>query len=257
MHLSGGLSSSLFGVLYIICTGKKQLLLYKNINPNLILFGILQSICGFSLFNAFSDKDLISSTAILFVNSSSILVTFLAPILIKEKTSIIEFICAIVGFVGLIVFALGKDGGFGSFVPSYGLWLSIIALIFNSLASLVNRRVSQEFPSELVSLCVSVGNIFVSLLGFVIFPFDLLELSSLDYVLGFGTGIFTGFLAFLLLSRAYAKLKVQTVLIILMTQPVLSGILGYLFLGEVFNLRMGFGLVIVLASTLGLIMSKK
>ncbi|MBD3362896.1 EamA family transporter [Candidatus Dojkabacteria bacterium] len=224
---------------------------------DMFIFAVLQTILVSASFYAFSDPEISTSAVILITNATPLLIALIAPILIKEKSTKAEVIFAIIGFFGLIIFVYGQSTQGLEFNFSYGLILAFLAFVLNAFVSIMNRQVSQKNPDILIPVILSTGNFIITLPLVLFLRIDIFSISLNDFLVTAVMGVFGGMLCFLFMAKAYKVLKVQLVSIILLSQVIFAGILGFFFLGEIFNFLMILGTIIVLGANIGVVLSQK
>lgn len=249
--LIGSTSAFVVMLIYLIFSGQiKNFLTYK-FTPLMILYPVFQTLTGFSGYSALEDENVLTSVSMLVFNSAPLLVVVLAPLLIKEKSTKTEIWLAIMGFVGLVVFVLSQGTSDGT-IFSYGMIFAIVGLVFNSISSVINRKISQELPTHYIPMIVTLGNMLL-LWPYFFASNSSITLSTYELILTSLVGIVSSIVAFLFLSGGYKVVKVQEVGIIGLFQPVYIALLGFVFLDEQLTLAMLPGASIILLSNLLLI----
>lgn len=251
------LFSLLAGTVFLILTGQHKYLKEVKLSKTMIIFTFFQTLLVLVNFQAFLDPLVQTSAVILITNAIPILIVFLAPLLIKENSTKFEFVFSFIGMIGLIIFVYGQGSQGISFRVSIGLILALIALFINGIVSILNRKVSQQVPSVLMPVIVASGNFLFSLpLALKDAPV-LLNIDLKSYLLTAVMGMFGGMLCFLFIAKAYSQLKVQIVSIILLSQVIFAGVLGYIFLDEKFSALMLLGTIIIMGANVGVVLLKK
>lgn len=219
--------------------------------PSTFLYMLFNGGLGLFIFLAYQDTRVFVAVPSLILNSVVLLVVVLAPLLIKEKTTRKEFQLAFLGFVGLAVFVVGQSIGAldqSSVLLSVGVIFALLALLCNGLGSLQSRQFSRVMPPTAIPLYVSLGDMLVALLAAGGMGISLISISTHDLVLAAIIGLTSVTFCYHILYLAFSQLKVQTVSIIGLGQPVLTAVIGIFLLKEIPNVWMILGGVIVLSA---------
>lgn len=246
--------------LLVYATVTKKISLLKEIKFSKInmLYMSLSATMGVLIFNAFSDDSFPIAATNLILNSVPFLAVLTAPLLIGEKSVLREYVYATIGFIGLVIFIFGQQNGISFGGVSIGLFLALGALIVNNFGSMVNRIISQKSNELTVPFFVALGNILVApIFVLLLNQFDAQSITVTNVSLGLLLGVTSTFLGFLFITLAYQNLKVQVASTISLIQPVLTAIIGYIFLAEKFGLLMIIGGLVVILATAGIIFSKE
>jgi drug/metabolite transporter (DMT)-like permease len=250
--LIGSTASLVVMIVYLTLSGQFKDFVSRKYHYLVFLYPIFQTITGFSGYTALEDEKVLTSVSMLIFQSAPLIIVFLAPILIKEKSTKGEILFAFMGFVGLVLFVLSQ-GNSGGTIFTYGMIFAVIGLIFNAISSVINRKISQELPTHYIPAIVALGNVIL------LWPYHFLRGDSFG-VIDFPTmlliiivGIFSTIVAFLFFSGGLRTVKSQEASIIGLFQPVYIALLGYLFLSEKLTLTMLPGAVIIIVANLLLV----
>jgi len=221
--------------------------------PMLAIYPLSSGLLGLAIFYAYADANFPVAAANLILNSATLLIVILAPLMIREATHRQELIAALIGFGGLGIFVLsGGDTGSGTLL-TVGLALALFALVMNALSSIWARSIANDIPPVFTPLLVGAGDMTVAL-GALLFSRNSLEISQADMVISAIVGMSSVGFAYWLLIKAYQTLKVQTVAIIGLLQPVLTALLAMFFFQEYLTFGMMVGAVVVMTSIVYLLL---
>jgi drug/metabolite transporter (DMT)-like permease len=224
--------------------------------PTLALYPLSSGLLGLFIFYAYADTDFPVAASNLILNSSPLLIVLLAPLMIREVTRSQEWVAALIGFTGLAVFVLSGDNGSGGTLLTVGLALALAAWVMNALSSIWARSIANDIPPVFSPLLVGTGDMVVAL-GALAFSRHSLTISQADMLIAAVVGMTTVGFAYWLLIKSYQTLKVQTVSIIGLFQPVLTALLAMFFFQEYLTFGMMVGALIVLSSIVYLLLYRK
>jgi drug/metabolite transporter (DMT)-like permease len=192
-------------------------------------FGTLAMICTFF---ALGSATLPLSDAATLFNLSPVIVAFLAPRVLGERSGRRLFLALPFSVVGTILvlrpatlFGGGASLGRHALVPAM---VAMSAALFSAVAMLMLRRASEREPTEAIALHFSVvAATSIGCVALAIAPLP--SARALPYMLG--AGVCAG-LAQLAMTRAYALDRAAHVGAVGYLNIVASAMLGVLFLGE-------------------------
>lgn len=186
------------------------------------------------------------------IKSTVIFVPVFAVLFLKESISGIERALIAVFLFGIYLLSTGGRG----FVPAQGDLLILVAAIIYSITSVFQKSLGKRYSAEEITW---VRNFFPIPIVFLI-PAVLSGMSStlsIEPPLFLILSSLSGFSCVLFLSVALQETKATYVSMISMAVPVISTILGYLFLGESFTLVSWLGAGIILGAGAVLVFSNK
>lgn len=230
--------SSVFLFLLILYFKKDIKLKEKKHYFYLIIMGLILSIHWTTFFQSIQ----ISTVAIGLISFSTfpIFVTFLEPILFKEKIKISDILAAAVSLLGvmLVIPKLNLSDNITQGV----LWGLISGLTY-AILSMLNRKYVKEYSS----LTIAFYEQFIA--AIVLIPFSIIERPSFqpkDILLLVLLGvIFTG-LSHMLFINGLKNVRTQTAGIISSLEPLYGVIFAALLLGEIPGIREVIGGILIL-----------
>jgi len=186
------------------------------------------------------------------IKSTVIFVPIFAVLFLRERISAPERALIAVFLFGIYLLSTGGKG----FVPAPGDLLILVAAIIYSITSVFQKSLGKRYSAEEITW---VRNVFPIPIVFLIPA----AFSGLSTVLSIEPPFFlilsaiSGFLCVLFLSIALQETKATYVSMISMAVPVISTLLGYLFLGESFTFVSWLGAGIILVAGAVLVFSHK
>lgn len=210
--------------------------------------GVGAQFVGTQLSNA-SMASLINSTNPIFI------ILFAVPIL-KEKITVNKIISIITAVIGAYIIIGGVDGG--SMI--IGIVACIIATTMWSLMSVVSKHATEKYNALTVTTYSIIVAIFFTLPISVYELFttpnvSLLEPSVVLSVLYLG--VICTALAFVLWSKSLSMMEAGICSLFYPIQPMVSVLLGWLFLKEKMNISFFAGAILIIAGVIFSIVSDK
>ncbi|MBP9839166.1 MAG: EamA family transporter [Proteobacteria bacterium] len=208
----------------------------------LIFMGFLLSLH----WEAFFYSVQISSIAIgsLAFSTFPIFVTFLEPLLFKEKLKRKDVIAAVVVFIGLVILVPELKW---SNLAFQGLFWGIVSGGTFALSSVLNRKLTSNYPAALVALVQKS----VACLIFTPFAFSHLgEISSNNWLMLIILGVLCTAVAHTLFIHSLKSVTAQLAGVVSSLEPVYAIILGCIFLAEIPKFNEVVGGVIILVVTI-------
>lgn len=246
--LSRGIIGSLFLIVVLICS--KEKISFQGIKKNiLILFlsGIGIGLNWIFLFQAY--KYTTVSTATLSYYSAPVIVTILSPIILKERLSLIKFLCVIGAMTGMIFIAGNSESSGAVYNHTLGIIYGVSAAVFYASVIIMNK-----FIKGLGGLETTVTQLILAsivLVPYVIMTggFDFSRMTKISYISLIILGVIhTGFAYFLYFS-SLKELKGQTIAVLSYIDPISAVIISSLFLGEKMTFLQIVGGILILGST--------
>lgn len=246
--LSRGIIGSLFLIVVLICS--KEKISFQGIKKNiLILFlsGIGIGLNWIFLFQAY--KYTTVSTATLSYYSAPVIVTILSPIILKERLSLIKFLCVIGAMTGMIFIAGNNESSGAVYNHTLGIIYGVSAAVFYASVIIMNK-----FIKGLGGLETTVTQLILAsivLVPYVIMTggFDFSRMTKISYISLIILGVIhTGFAYFLYFS-SLKELKGQTIAVLSYIDPISAVIISSLFLGEKMTFLQIVGGILILGST--------
>jgi len=170
-----------------------------------------------------------------------VLVTALAPLLLKERVGWHRWFAVLCGFAGVVIMLQPDAGSF-----RYAALLPLAAALLASLRDIVTRRISSR-ESSLAILAFSILGLILASLATV--PFGWREVSVGEIAIAGGSGLLFG-LAHYLLIEGYRLAEASLVAPFRYTNLLWAPLMGYLFFGEIPGVALLVGAPLIAASGL-------
>ena len=244
---------AMIGSLFLLCAGliMKQKISVKLIKENILILTLSGVAIGFNwvlLFQAYKYTTISNSTLSYYF--APIFVLMLAPIILKEKLTIIKILCVIVAMSGLfLIVSTGSTNITGSYNHIIGIMYGLSAAVLYASIILMNKFIKNlsGFESTLIQLSIAAlvllpiiiyrGNIHVS------------KISSIAWIFILIVGILHTGIAYLMYFSSIKQLKGQSIAILSYIDPISAVILASIFLGESITLVKIIGGLLILGST--------
>lgn len=219
----------------------------KNL-PILILSGLGVGANWIFLFEAY--KYTTVSIATLSYYCAPIFVTIMAPIILKEKISLIKFLCVCTAMVGMLCIVGTNKGSIGEGYNHFlGITYGLAAAVGYASVILMNKFIKGLKGVETTVTQLAFASIL--LLPYVIitsgFDFSKMTGISWGYMIFLGV-VHTGF-AYALYFSSLKELKGQTIAVLSYIDPITAVLISALFLGEQLTMFQIIGGVLILGST--------
>lgn len=196
-----------------------------------------------------------ASVASLVNSMNPVSIMLFAAIILKEKLTLKKIICVVLAVTGVYTIIGGLKGN-GQML---GILFSVLSVILWSFVSVVVRRVTQKYGaleittySLLVAACCtfpfSVGELIVT----PNVKFDFSVILSLLYM-----GIVCTGISYILWNKSLSMIEAGTCSLFYPVQPMVSVLLGWVFLGESIDINFIFGAVLIISGVLFSILGKK
>lgn len=229
----------------------KQKMSIKLIKANISILTLSGVAIGFNwilLFQAYKYTTISNSTLSYYF--APIFVLMLAPIVLKEKLTMIKIICVIVAMSGLfLIVSTGSTNITGSYNHIIGIIYGLSAAVLYASIILMNKFIKNlsGFESTLIQLSIAAlvllpliiyrGNIHVS------------KLSSTAWIFILIVGILHTGIAYLMYFSSINQLTGQSIAILSYIDPISAVILASVFLGESITIMKVIGGLLILGST--------
>lgn len=219
----------------------------KNL-PILILSGLGVGANWIFLFEAY--KYTTVSIATLSYYCAPIFVTIMAPIILKEKISLIKFLCVCTAMIGMLCIVGTNKGGIGEGYNHFlGIIYGLTAAVGYASVILMNKFIKGLKGVETTVTQLIFASIL--LLPYVMltsgFNFSKMTGISWGYMIFLGV-VHTGF-AYALYFSSLKELKGQTIAVLSYIDPITAVLISALFLGEQLTMFQIIGGVLILGST--------
>lgn len=237
--------------LYIICRASRHTLRLKS-RADLIWLVITGAVLALHWFS-FIESIRVASVAVGTITFTTypLFVTFIEPVMFKEKLKLKGVICAVVMLLGVCVLVPLND--LSGFSPAGIAWGMLSSLTY-ALLSLMNRRFSAVYPGSVVCF-YEQSTAAVVLLPFILASVPRVSLTDIGLIAVLG--IFCSALAHTLFVSSLRRVRVQTAGIIAGMETVYGIALAALLLGDMPSVRELIGAAIVLGASLYTTLSEK
>lgn len=242
----------------ILCFGKFKLNLKGKPVGKLLLMGLAQPIGNFVFQNLGMQRTSSSFTGVI-MGLSPVMGLLLAALFLKEKCSALQWTCAAVSVVGVVLTTTGVLGG----VDMLGLIFLLIGMIANALFSTVSRSLASDItPFERTYVMFGEGTVlFVILALFELkgnFSLLVTPLTSPPFWIGvlFG-GIINSVIAFFLLNYSLSYLPSGRSVLYCNLATVVAVLAGIFFMHESFTWMQIVGVIIIVICVFGVVWRKK
>ena len=208
--------------------------------------GVGAQFVGTQLSNA-SMASLINSTNPIFI------ILFAVPIL-KEKVTINKVISIIAAFIGTYIIIGGVQGS----SMLIGIFACIIATSAWSLMSVVSKRATEKYNALTVTTYSIIVAIFFTLpiSAYELFTIPDVRLLEPSVILSaLYLGLICTALAFVLWNKSLSMMEAGTCSLFYPLQPMVSVLLGWIFLKEKMNISFFTGAILIIAGVMFSILS--
>lgn len=189
-----------------------------------------------------------ASMASLVNSMNPITIMIFAAIILKEKLTIKKVICVILAVIGVYII-IGDVKGNGQ---TLGILFSILSVILWSFVSVIVRRITQKYDASIITtycMCIATACTFpfsiIELITTSNIQFDWSVVVSLLYM-----GIVCTALAYVFWNKSLSMIEAGTCSLFYPVQPMVSVILGMIFLGEQININFILGAVLIIGGAL-------
>lgn len=219
----------------------------KNL-PILVLSGLGVGANWIFLFEAY--KYTTVSIATLSYYCAPIFVTIMAPIILKEKISLIKFLCVCTAMIGMLcIVGTNKESigeGYNHFL---GIIYGLAAAVGYASVILMNKFIKGLKGVETTVTQLVFASILLLPYVMVTSGFDFSKMTGISwwYMIFLGV-VHTGF-AYALYFSSLKELKGQTIAVLSYIDPITAVLISALFLGEQLTMFQIIGGVLILGST--------
>jgi drug/metabolite transporter (DMT)-like permease len=243
-----GMLGSICVILFILLTKKK--LDKDGIKNNLILL-IVSGVCiGLNwvfLFESYNYTSVATGTLCNYM--CPIFVIIFSPIILKEKLNIINVICVIVSFIGMVFVSGILETGFNDKNTLIGVCLGLLSAVLYAAVIFLNKKMREvdSYSKTLIQLLsIAVVMFFYTLFnsGFSSIKLDF-KIIILLIVIGV---IYTG-IVYVLYFSGIKDMSAQSIAILSIIDPMLAVILSSIILSEPLSIFTIIGAVLILSST--------
>lgn len=189
-----------------------------------------------------------ASMASLVNSMNPITIMIFAAIILKEKLTVKKVICVILALIGVYII-IGDVKGNGQIL---GILFSIFSVILWSFVSVIVRRITQKYAASIITTyCMFIATActlpfsIIELITTSNIQFDWLVIISLLYM-----GVICTALAYVFWNKSLSLIEAGTCSLFYPVQPMVSVILGMIFLGEQININFIFGAALIIGGAL-------
>lgn len=208
------------------------------------LRGFVIAICAVTFFWSLKVLPLAEAVTLSFIYP--LLAPFVAFVILKERIRISSVICALVGFVGVVIAMQGAPSEAESPMHDVGVIAALLAATFFSVAMVLLRERAQKDGPVIVSLMTSVVPGMILLTPTIVFatPPDLdgwwffIQLGALAAVFMY------------LMAQAYARAEAQQLAPIHYTELLYASLIGFFLFHEVPRPQIYMGAALIIAACL-------
>ncbi|QTA37512.1 EamA family transporter [Thermosipho ferrireducens] len=214
----------------------------------LLILTFFQPISYF-LFETFGLKKVPSSEAGILIASIPIFITFLTPLILKEKVPRINYLFVFLSFTGVFTIV-----GFNSFRGNLVGDLLILGAILSAVGyNFTSRILSKEFtPKEITFFMMIIGAIFFNLIALINNELNYKILLNSNVLLSaLYLGILSSSVAFFLVNYMLSKVSPAQSSIFANLATVISVIAGAIFRNETIGFSHIFGMSLIISGVWG------
>lgn len=219
----------------------------KNL-PILVLSGLGVGANWIFLFEAY--KYTTVSIATLSYYCAPIFVTIMAPIILKEKISLIKFLCVCTAMIGMLCIVGTNKGSIGEGYNHFlGIIYGLTAAVGYASVILMNKFIKGLKGVETTVTQLVFASILLLPYVMITSGFDFSKMTGISwgYMIFLGI-VHTGF-AYALYFSSLKELKGQTIAVLSYIDPITAILISALFLGEQLTMFQIIGGVLILGST--------
>ncbi len=234
-------------ILFLLIKDKKNL---KNLDKqSVILYAVAGIFIGgawVTLFYGYQYTTIAS--AVIIYNMCPVYVMILAPLLLKEKSSLIQIGVIIVSFIGLILIVWNSQNGDTDII---GMLFSAASGICYAIVVIINRKIRVKIESNTATF-IQMCSVMLVMLPFIItggIVSDVQSLNSTALILLLVLAIIHTGIAYSVYFSTYHRMKSIDIVIFSYLEPVFGIMFSVLFLGEYLSFLQWFGAVLILGST--------
>ena len=219
----------------------------KNL-PILVLSGLGVGANWIFLFEAY--KYTTVSIATLSYYCAPIFVTIMAPVILKEKISLIKFLCVCTAMLGMLCIVGTNKNDIGEGYNHFlGIVYGLTAAVGYASVILMNKFIKGLKGIETTVTQLIFASILLLPYVMVTSGFDFSKMTGISwgYMIFLGV-VHTGF-AYALYFSSLKELKGQTIAVLSYIDPITAVLISALFLGEQLSIFQIIGGILILGST--------
>lgn len=184
-----------------------------------------------------------------------IAIMIFAAIILQERLTAKKVICVVIAMLGVYII-IGDIKGSGQVV---GILFSIISVLLWALVSVIVRRITQKYGALQVTtysmFVATICTLPLSIHELIVTPnvqFNASVIISLLYM-----GLVCTALAYVLWNKSLSIIEASTCSLFYPLQPMVSALLGAMFLGESITINFLIGAILIIGGMLISILGKK
>lgn len=196
-----------------------------------------------------------ASVASLVNSTNPIAIMIFAAIILKEKLTGKKIVCVIIAVLGVYIIIGNIEGG----GQMFGILFSILSVILWAFVSVFVRKITQKYDAlKVTTYCMFIATACTlpfSISELMTTPnvnFDWAAINSLLYM-----GIVCTAFAYVLWNKSLSILEAGTCSLFYPIQPMVSVILGVIFLGDSISINFIIGAIMIIGGVLFSILGKK
>ena len=229
------LSGFIISVVLVVVFGWQTLKTKKPLGHSIRAFSAVACV----VFYFFGLKYLMLSENVAIVHSAPILATLLAIPILGEKLGLHRFVAVVLGFIGVLIIV--KPGSDLFKIESL---FPLAAAFFMAISYLATRFLMSTESSVAIIFYYSLALLITSL---VFFPKDFVIPSLFSLIPLMGLGVM-GSLGHYFMSQAAKSAEVVVITPFEYTSFIFLGVMGYFFYGEVPDLSVYIGMLLIIFS---------
>ncbi len=216
-----------------------------------MLLLLLSGFFGFTLYNFalnYGEKLVTSGSACFIVNGGNLITALLATLVLKEKVSSTTWWGMCISLMGVGVISIGESGT--TFDKNIGALLILLAAFSQSIYFILQKFLLSRYSGfELVCYSIWIGTI--AMLPMSNGVNEIIRLSSIQSTIAvIYLGIFPAVVAYFCWTYVLSKLDASKAAIYLYLVPIVTIIIGYLWIKEIPSITSIIGGVITIGGIL-------
>jgi RarD protein len=244
---------AVIGSLFLVCAG---LILRKKISLNLIkknlklliMSGVVLGFNWVFLFQAFKYTTIQNATLSYYF--APIFVMMLAPLILKEKLTLIKVGCIVMAMAGLLLIVNGGSVNNGvSYNHVKGIMFGLLGASAYATVVIMNKFIKDLSGFETTLMQLSIASVVLILRVLYENSLNLSVISHREWFFIIVLGIVHTGVGFLMYFSSMKNLNGQSIAILSYIDPISAVIIAFIFLGEAMTFIQMIGGVFILGST--------
>lgn len=242
----------IIGSVFLLCARfiVKQKFTFASLKRNLLILIVSGGAIGFNwifLFEAYRYTTIANATVSYYF--APIFVMILAPVLLKERLTLVKAGSIVIAMLGLFLIVQSVGGANISYNHPVGIFYGLVAAGLYASVILMNKFIKGLSGFETTLIQLSAASLV--LLPYVYIKEDMsfasIDSSSLVFIFILGI-VHTGFAYFLYFGAIHA-LKGQTIAVLSYIDPIFAVLISSLFLQETMTITQMVGGILILGAT--------